>query len=140
MKFIGRHTGNTVFPSPEPGEAVGLNPPPLQWVPEPGFGPYRVTVTGADGGTLFDVETERNVFRFPAKLPAGRYRWNVRRGADERGEWAFTVPPDAVEFLPPSAEELLAALRSARATSTFRRSSLLWRPPIRSSWQFSNAM
>ena len=114
MKFIGRHTGNTVFPSPEPGEAVGLNPPPLQWVPEPGFGPYRVTVTGADGGTLFDVETERNVFRFPAKLPAGRYRWNVRRGADERGEWAFTVPPDAVEFLPPSAEELLAALPAER--------------------------
>ena len=96
MKFIGRHTGNTVFPSPEPGEAVGLNPPPLQWVPEPGSGPYRVTVTGADGGTLFDVETERNVFRFPAKLPAGRYRWNVRRGADERGEWAFTVSRVAV--------------------------------------------
>ena len=114
MKFIGRHTGNTVFPSPEPGEAVGLNPPPLQWVPEPGSGPYRVTVTGADGETLFDVETERNVFRFPAKLPAGRYRWNVRRGADERGEWAFTVPPDAVEFLPPSAEELLAALPAER--------------------------
>ena len=114
MKFIGRHTGNTVFPSPEPGEAVGLNPPPLQWVPEPGSGPYRVTVTGADGETLFDVETERNVFRFPAKLPAGRYRWNVRRGADERGEWAFTVSPDAVEFLPPSAEELLAALPAER--------------------------
>lgn len=114
MKFIGRHTGNTVFPSPEPGETVGLNPPPLQWVPEPGSAPYRVTVTGADGETLFDVETERNIFRFPAKLPAGRYRWNVRRGADERGEWAFTVPPDAVEFLPPSAEELLAALPAER--------------------------
>ena len=103
MKFVQRRESNTVFPAPEPEERVALNPPSLQWVPEPGAELYRVTVKDAAGKIVAARETAANFLRFSEPFAPGRYTWNVHTDGAERGEWAFTVPEDAIPFLPPAA-------------------------------------
>lgn len=97
----------SVFPMPENGERVELNPPSLQWVAEPGATGYRVLLQNAAGETVFDGNRRYNYLRLNQMLSPGEYRWNVFCGDAERGEWYFTVPEDARPFLVPSAAEML---------------------------------
>lgn len=105
-----KRTALSVFPMPENGERVELNPPSLQWVAEPETAAYRVTLRKAGGETVFDGETRRNYLRLKQMLAPGEYRWNVFSGDAERGEWSFTVPEDAWPFVVPTAAEVLAKI------------------------------
>ena len=113
-KLAQKREGCTVFPAPEPEECVALNPPSLQWVPEPGAASYRVTVRDDSGRLVAERECSVNFLRFSAPFAPGRYTWNVFACGAERGEWAFVVPEDAELFLPPTARELLDALPRER--------------------------
>lgn len=125
------------------GETVGLNPPPLQWVPEPGSAPYRVTVTRR--GRRNPVRCRNGAEHLPLSRRAAGGAAIAGNGAPRaptsaaNGRSRFRrMPSNSCRRRRRSCSP--RCLRSARATSIFRRSSLLWRPPIRSSWQFSNAM
>ncbi|WP_294482800.1 DUF4962 domain-containing protein, partial [uncultured Victivallis sp.] len=113
-KLAQKREGCTVFPAPEPEECVALNPPSLQWVPEPGAASYRVTVRDDSGRLVAERECSVNFLRFSAPFAPGRYTWNVFACGAERGEWAFVLPEDAELFLPPTARELLDALPRER--------------------------
>lgn len=110
-RFPQIRSEKSVFPSPEPGEVVQINPPSLQWVAEPGVERYRVRVESLPSEQVVaEGETVYNFFRFRDQLEPGDYRWNVYAGEDERGWSAFTVPADAWPFRVPTAKEVLAAL------------------------------
>ena len=108
-RFPQIRSEKSVFPSPEPGEVVQINPPSLQWVAEPGVERYRVRVESLPSEQVVaEGETVYNFFRFRDQLEPGDYRWNVYAGEDERGWSAFTVPADAWPFRVPTAKEVLA--------------------------------
>ena len=114
MRLPQQRAACTVFPAPEPGECVLLNPPSLQWVPEPGAECYRVVVRNAAGRIVVERETPVNFLRFSVPFAPGRYSWNVFAGDAERGEWSFLIPENAELFLPPTARALLDALPEER--------------------------
>lgn len=109
-KFPQKRGPLSIFPAPDPGETVEINPPSLQWVAEPGVTAYRVTVENAAGERVADADARHNYFRFRRLLPPGEYRWNVFVGDAEFGERRFTVPENARPFLVPAAADVLAAL------------------------------
>ena len=43
-QFRQKRSPSSIFPAPENGEVVELNPPSLQWVAEPGVSLYLVRV------------------------------------------------------------------------------------------------
>jgi hypothetical protein len=106
-----------IFPSPRDGEAMYETPPTLCWLKE-GAGNYRVVVR-KDGETVWQGETERN-FIVPGEVFApGRYEWNLYAGEAERGWQEFSIADNAVEFLRPDADEILAAVPDVRPRHLF---------------------
>lgn len=114
----------SVFPMPEPGERVEINPPSLQWVAEPGVKSYHVTLRHADGTVIFDGECAYNYLRLHRHLEPGDYLWNVFAGDAERGEWRFTVPANAWPFVVPDAASVLAHLPHDHPRHIFYRDDL----------------
>ena len=108
-QFRQKRSPSSIFPAPENGEVVELNPPSLQWVAEPGVSLYRVRVERLpQQETVAAGTTAYNYFRIRRLLAPGRYRWNVASGDAELGWREFEVPASARPFLVPSAREVLA--------------------------------
>ncbi len=113
-KLPQKRDAQSVFPMPEPGEVVELNPPSLQWVGEPGAESYRVVVRRLPDRTVVaDKAVKHNYFRFDGMLAPGLYSWDVISGDASRGEWEFEVPAAARPFVVPSAAEVLAKVPKA---------------------------
>ena len=99
------------FPFPEDGAVVFETTPTLIWVPVEGAREYFVTVENADGEIIFSAATSKNYIYPDAPLMAGEYAWNVTNDlGDERGWQKFSVSPDAVTFIRPTASEVFDAV------------------------------
>ena len=107
-----------LFPAPENGAAVLETPPCFSWLPAQGEGPYTVVIANQSGEVLRETCAE-NCFVPRDPLAPGEYRWDVFRGDSHRGEQTFTVSPDAIPFLRPTAEETLAGIPSGHPRHLF---------------------
>lgn len=107
-----------LFPAPENGATVFETPPCFSWLPSPGEGLYTVVIRNRDGEILRESCAE-NCFVPARPLESGEYRWDVFRGDSHRGEQTFTVSPDAIRFLRPTAEEVLAGIPSGHPRHLF---------------------
>ena len=117
-KLVQKRTApGQIFPSPRDGETIYETPPTLCWLKE-GAGKYRVVVR-KDGETVWQGETERN-FIVPGEVFApGEYEWNLYAEGAERGWQAFSIADNAVEFLRPDADEILASVPDVRPRHLF---------------------
>lgn len=117
-KLVQKRTApGQIFPSPRDGETIYETPPTLCWLKE-GAGKYRVVVR-KDGETVWQGETERN-FIVPGEMFApGEYEWNLYAEGAERGWQAFAIADNAVEFLRPDADEILASVPDVRPRHLF---------------------
>lgn len=124
MKMQTRTHGGQVFPFPRPGETVYETPPSFLWVGEKDIAFYRVEVRDEQGTTVWTGETERNAIIPDEILPPGNYTWNVYGGSHERGWQAFSIAGNAVKFLRPTADDVLAGLPTTRPRHLFCESDL----------------
>ena len=111
MKQLPQKRGPlSAFAAPDPGETVEINPPSLQWVPEPEISDYLVRLETAAGALVLEQKTRFNCLQLRQKLSPGEYRWNVFAEDAQLGWRTFTVPENARDFLVPEAKTVFAAL------------------------------
>ena len=118
-----RTRNDDLFPAPGDGATVFENPPCFSWLPAPGEGPYTVVIESGSSEVLRESCAE-NCFVPATPLAPGDYVWDVFRGDSHRGERRFTVSSDAMVFLRPTAEEVLAGVPRARPRHLFLRSDI----------------
>ncbi len=116
-----RRTGMDLFPGPEDGETVRINPPPFYWLRVEGVDSYRIEVINTKKETVVDAVTGDNRLLLRRPLPPGDYRWNLYAGERERGWQEFEIARDAVEHVVPTAEEVLATLPPVHPRHIYRR-------------------
>jgi len=98
---------------PRDGSLVGINPPALAWLPEPGADAYTVQFA-RDAGFTRDVltipKTPYVLYTHTATLPAGTWWWRYAclDSQGDRSGWSqarkFTIAEDAQPFPRPSGE------------------------------------
>lgn len=113
-----RARNDDLFPAPAEGATVLETPPCFSWLPAPGEGSYTVVVKNRNGEVLRG-ECDENCFVPEKPLPPGDYTWDVIRGDSHRGETRFTVSPDAIPFLRPTPEEVLAGVPAGHPRHLF---------------------
>ena len=108
MRFsLKRRNDRENFPFPEDGATVYETAPCFIWLADDWDADYRVVVKNKKGATVMD-ETVLSNYAYPKRgLRAGEYLWNVYHpGGEERGWQSFTVSPDAVDFIRPTARQV----------------------------------
>lgn len=98
-----------LFPTPAPGQTVTETPPAFSWLAE-GVHTYTVTVRDNAGNTVWQGMSERCAAVPEQILPPGDYTWDVSADGENRGVQSFTITEDAVAFIRPTADEILAAV------------------------------
>ncbi len=98
-----------LFPTPAPGQTVMETPPTFSWLAD-GKHTYAVTVWNHAGEIVWQGETSQAAAVPEKILPPGDYTWDVTAEDEHRGVQSFTIAEDAVEFLRPTADEILAAV------------------------------
>ncbi len=127
---LERTSGMQVFPSPCDGACVPENPPALIWLPLPSDKydtvVYRCTVTDSAGTTVFTCDTTGNTAVPDILLEPGGYFWDVEaiETGVKRGKQYFTVPENAVPFLRPTADQVLAGLPDCRPRHLFTKDDI----------------
>ena len=122
---LERTGGLQVFPSPRDGACVPENPPALIWLPLPSDRHdtvlYRCTVTDASADVVFSCETTGNTAVPDRLLEKGTYFWDVEavETGVTRGRQSFTVTDEAIPFLRPTADQVLAGLPAERPRHLF---------------------
>ena len=114
-----RTKGIHLFPTPRPDETMYETPPAFCWLKIPGISQYRIVVKNENGETIWEAETNKNAAVPDFALEPGKYRWNIWGDGKERGWQDFTVSPDAVVFLRPTAAEVLAGIPNQRPRHLF---------------------
>lgn len=115
----------TVFPYPVGGETVYENPPTFVWLPpvcdDDHSVTYRVTVWDAEGKVAYSADVYGNTCVPDCLLAAGEYTWDVSAPAlgTARGVERFTLTRNALPFLRPTAEEVLARIPQTRPRHLF---------------------
>ena len=107
-----------LFPAPAPEETVMETPPVFSWLAE-GKHTYTVTVWDASGNTVWQGTTEQAAVVPEILLSPGTYTWDVTAEGEARGVQRFAISPDAVRFLRPTAEEILAAVPAGHPRHLF---------------------
>lgn len=108
-----------IFPSPADGDTLEVTPPSFHWLPVSGTREYRVIVEDTAGRPLVDARATRNCLLLRQALPPGRYRWDLHAGSHRRGWWNFEIAGSATVRIPPTADEILAALPPERPRHVF---------------------
>lgn len=106
-RFLAEKTTDSMlFPRPNPGAKLSISPVGLAWLPSPKAAEYRVDIFEKNGQRIYSKMVGADPVHPPDRVfPAGDYTWDViafnEQGADiaQRGEWPFTILPDAA-FLP----------------------------------------
>lgn len=126
VEFPRERTGlQQVFPSPADGSAVLETPPALVWLPveesEAKSIHYRCRIFDKDGKLIYSCETMSNTAVPDFILPPGEYRWDVEaiELGISRGMQTFSVPENAIAFLRPTAEEVIAGIPGERPRHLF---------------------
>ena len=102
------------FPQPENGVLVEIAPPPFslaggRWCAKA----IASSLVIHAGATVVDERVDKNIFVGREALPPGQYRWDVIADERRRGWWNFTIAPDAVKKIVPTAQEVLKKVPSA---------------------------
>ena len=112
-----------VFPYPVNGVTVYENPPAFVWLPLPADTDhnvaYTVTVEMADGTPFLSETVYGNTYVPDVLFEAGDYCWTITAGDCVRGRESFTVAKNAIPFLRPTADEVLAGIPAARPRHLF---------------------
>ena len=108
-----------IFPVPRPDEVLYETPPTFSWLKVPGITQYRIVVVDENGDEVWCTETTKNTAVPDFVLLTGNYRWNLWGDGNERGWQDFTISPDAVIFLRPTVEEVLAGIPNTRPRHLF---------------------
>lgn len=112
-----------VFPYPTDGVTVFENPPAFVWLPLPSdtdhHVPYTVTVAHADGTPFLSETVYGNTFVPTVLFDAGEYRWNITAGDAVRSWEHFTVVENAIPFVRPTVDEVLAGIPAERPRHLF---------------------
>jgi len=113
-----------VKPAPAEGSVAATNPPSFVWLPEPDAASYTLQYSRRKdfgGDSTVTVDAIKMNMHHPAKtVRPGKWHWRYRAvGADGTASaWSsvrsFTVPKDAVEFVLPPIEEVLARIPQGR--------------------------
>lgn len=112
-----RTANGQIFPSPRDGEILYETPPAFCWLRE-GVENYRIVVQ-QEGQLVWQGRTERNYIVPNRILPPGKYEWNLYAEDAERGWQSFSIAENAVEFLRPDADAILAAVPDVRPRHLF---------------------
>ena len=122
--FLKQHTrAGQLFPTPAPDASVQENPPVFSWLAE-GKHEYTITVWNEAGTAVWQKTTGQAAAVPETVFSPGRYTWDVSAAGESRGVQSFTVPADAVEFLRPTAEEILAAVPAGHPRHLFTREEI----------------
>ena len=113
-----------LFPAPRDGEVIYETPPAFCWLKLPGISKYRVVLTDEKGKEVYSIETAKNAAVPEIILPPGNYRWNLWGDGEERGWQNFSISADAVEFLRPTAEEVLKGIPLEHPRHLFAKSDI----------------
>ena len=97
-----------MFPSPRQNETMYESPPAFCWLKVDGVEKYKVIVNDENGTEIWSAETTKNTALPCFVIPAGKYQWNIWGDDRERGWLEFTISENAVPFLRPDADEVLA--------------------------------
>ncbi len=120
----------TVFPYPIGGETVYENPPAFVWLPLPcdtdHSVSYQVTVWDSRENEILCETVTGNTFVPEVLLEAGDYTWDVAAPAfgTARGVEHFTIAENAIPFLRPNADEVIAGIPEARPRHLFAGSDI----------------
>ena len=123
MKQTRTH-GGQVFPFPKPDGIVYETPPCFIWIKEPGVKIYKIEIRGETGGLIWSAETERNIAVPDIIFAPGKYSWNIYGGGFERGWHNFIIASNAVRFIRPTADDVLAGLPGERPRHLFCESDI----------------
>lgn len=117
-----------VFPYPVGGAVVTENPPAFVWLPlerdTDHTVPYTVTVEHADGTPFLCGTVYGNTYVPDILFAPGTYRWKISSGDAVRGWETFTVAENAIGFLRPTVDAVLAGIPAARPRHLFSVSDL----------------
>ncbi len=128
-----------LFPQPQDGETVSINPPGFAWWRAPGAAMYRLLIWNERGEEVYQAPYLRDPVHLPARpLSPGEYCWDVEacdpddRVLAKRGVWRFRVPEGVTEFPWIEPAEILARVPEGHPRYIFLRDAL---PEIRRSLQ-----
>ena len=126
MKFpTERRNEKENFPFPKSGEAVFENPPTFIWLTVENAEEYTLEIFDKSGKTIEKLNTGRHFATPSAPLAPGEYSYRVSCGEDTATEIIpFSVSPDALTFIRPTARELLAAIPDERPRHLFGKSDV----------------
>ncbi len=117
-----------VFPYPVGGVTVYENPPAFVWLPLPSDTAhnicYTVTVEQEDGTHILTAEVFGNTFVPDVTFAPGTYRWNISAEGAMRGWERFTVAENAIPFVRPTVDEVLAGIPETRPRHLFSEADL----------------
>ena len=97
-----------LFPSPRQSEIMYESPPAFCWLKVDGIKEYQVKMTDENEKEIWFAKTDINTIVPNFVLPAGKYKWNLWGDGSERGWQDFTISDNAVPFIRPTADEVLA--------------------------------
>lgn len=126
MKFpTERRNEKENFPFPASGEAVYENPPTFIWLTVDNADGYSLEIFDKSGKTVEKLNTGKH-FATPTKpLTPGEYGYRVSCGNGTSTEIIpFSIAPDALLFIRPTAEELFAAIPNERPRHLFKKSDI----------------
>ncbi len=115
----------TVFPYPVGGETVYENPPAFVWLPPvcdtAHDVPYTVTVWDNAGEAVYSATVYGNTCVPDRVFAPGDYTWDVTAPTlgTARGVQRYTIAENAIPFLRPTTEDVLAAIPSEHPRHLF---------------------
>ncbi|MBP3918761.1 MAG: heparinase II/III family protein [Clostridia bacterium] len=125
-----RKSGGMVFPSPVEGQTIHETPPAFVWLPPEEDTAhtvlYRITVWDAADNPVFCKEVYGNTCVPDQLLSAGAYTWDVEAPAlgMVRGKEHFIIADDAIPFLRPTVDEVLAGIPCAHPRHLFTKNDI----------------
>lgn len=99
-----------LFPGPEEGRLVEINPPPFFWLRVPDAKSYTIHLESQDGSIRTSREVSENYWLPSEVLKAGKYRWDLEVGGARRGWWNFELSSEASIQIIPTADDVLKNL------------------------------
>jgi len=132
MAFLeGKSSDRMLFPRPLDGIAVNISPPGLSWLPAEGAAAYRVEVTRAGGGLIYEKEVGADPVHLPDQVfEPGDYVWDVAvldaagKEAGRRGPLRFSIPAGAPKLPWIDPEELLSRVPEGHSRLLYPRAEL----------------
>ena len=110
-----------LFPGPEEGRVVEINPPPFFWLKVAGVDRYTIHLENESGSFSLKHETAENYWIPANVLEPGTYRWDLEVAGRRRGWWTFSLDANAKVQIAPDADSVLKKIPSEHPRHYLRR-------------------